>query len=114
MSVPEGARIITVTADDFEVQWDAEHTFPFFEDENGDGVYGYGHHDKEGFARQLNEFDELCTGGPSEDEYTADQVAHDWAVAYIKPGDPDDYWMTTWHDVTEETPGAFPMTRVMR
>lgn len=33
--------------------WDEETTFPFFEDEDAVGVYGFGHQDKAAFAEAV-------------------------------------------------------------
>lgn len=111
----ENATIVTVTAKDFDVRWDAEHTFPFFEDENADGVYGYGHTDKAEFARLVSEYDAVCDAGHDPaDNYIADDVMHTYAVAYQPEGWPDGEWMFTRKGVTADTAQAFPMTWVSR
>jgi hypothetical protein len=103
----------TVSASDFEMVWDEDHTFPFFEDENADAIYGYGHIDDALFAQQVNEYDTICNGGPVDFETTASDVVHKFAVAF-RVGERDDDWRFTWAGVTEATPGAFPLTMVSR
>lgn len=51
-----------LTPEDFRVKYDREHTFEFFEDEDGNGVYAYGHRDKQAFATAVNYYDRLCNG----------------------------------------------------
>jgi hypothetical protein len=113
MTIPTGSKIVTVTPEMFVVPFDAEHTYPFFEDENADGVYGYGHTDKAEFAAAVNAYDDYASGEPAEDFYTETAVSHTWAVAY-SPGDgPADEWRFT-RAVTADTEGAFPMTTISR
>jgi hypothetical protein len=98
----------------FEVQYDAEHLFPFFEDENAAGVYGYGHTDRAVFAAAVNDYDDLCNGGELTVHYEPADVTHHWGVAYIpNPAHPD-VWRFTWRGITEATPHAFPFTKVDR
>jgi hypothetical protein len=101
-------------AKDFETKLDADHTFPFYEDEWGDGFCGYGHQDKAEFARLVNEYDEVCGGDVDpEDAYTESDVSHRYAIPY-----PTDNELFTWRngdaDVTADTPGAFPITMISR
>lgn len=109
----------TVTEDDFETQYDDDHKFPFFEDENGNWVIGYGHTDRAEFAAGVNEYDALANAGTMFSElrpYTSDDVVHAYAIA-TKPGDsPADpeYWSLNWHEVTDKTRGSFPVTLVQR
>jgi hypothetical protein len=113
MTIPAGSTIVTVTPDMFDMPYDNEHTFPFFEDENADGVYGYGHTDKADFAARVTEYDTICNGEPADDGYTESDVHHTWAVAY-NPGDgPSDEWRFT-RAVAAGTEGAFPMTAISR
>ena len=46
-----------LTPEDFRVKYDDTHTFEFFEDEDGNGVYGYGHVDEQAFATAVNYYD---------------------------------------------------------
>lgn len=115
---PEKYAVVEIRPEHFDVQWDAEHKFPFFEDENADGIYGHGHHDPVEFARLVNLYDEVCNGEPMEREwqYRPADVAHTYAVAYAPIGQSADEeeWRFTWRGVTPETPGAFPMTVIQR
>jgi hypothetical protein len=113
MTIPANSEIITVTPDMFDMPYDAERTFPFFEDENGDGVYGYGHADKAEFAAKVNEYDAHCNGEPLDEGYTDANVAHTWAVAYRPTNDPDGDWRFT-RAVADSDEGAFPMTVISR
>ncbi|KQO98596.1 hypothetical protein [Leifsonia sp. Leaf264] len=105
---------ITVNEYDFAVKWDDERTFPFFEDEQAIGIFGYGHTDKQAFAAAVNDYD-VYVGNvdPGEATYDASVVEHDWAVAYTVNGDVNS-WLLSTHDVTETTKGAFPVTVVPR
>jgi hypothetical protein len=108
-----GEKTRPLTADDFEMRHDADHTYPFFEDENGNGIWGFGHQDKAEFARLANEYDELATGMPTpEDAYTADDVSHTFYVAYLPDGARDDEWLL--RQVAEGTPDSYPGTVISR
>lgn len=123
-------RVAILTAADFTVEWDATHTFPFFEDENANGLWGYGHQDEAEFAEAANAYDHLLDpdGRGSEDDYTADDVSHSWGIAYSH-GNGEDDWIVSRRvaatdrdlthardltDVDENTPGAFPLTYISR
>lgn len=95
--------------DDFVTIWDAKHTFPFAEDENALGLFGYGHQNKVEFALKVNEFDRLASGvSYSEDtRYTAKHVRHIYAKRL-----PNERF--TWDGITSETPGAFQLTMLLR
>lgn len=95
---------------DFETRLDAEHTYPFVEDEDAYGVYGYGHHDKQEFARLVNEYDIACGWSEEVSPYTAADVQHLHAAPSRTL--PDERF--TWRDVTPQTPGAFPLTLILR
>jgi len=112
MTIPANSQIITVTSDMFDMPFDAEHTFPFFEDENANGVYGYGHTDKAEFAAKVTEYDTYCNGEPV-DGYTEADVSHTWAIAYCPAGGDEDEWRLTRAD-GPDAEGAFPMTTVSR
>lgn len=103
------------TATDFDVQFDAEHRYPFYEDEYGSGIYGFGHMDKAEFARQVNEYDQLCTGEVFDDlGYNAEDVIHCWAVITSDRGDADGQYRFSWNGVDSRTLGSWPLTRVDR
>lgn len=73
-----------LTPEDFVVTYDENHTFQFFEDEDGNGVYGYGHYDKQTFATAVNYYDNLCDGERYFDlcdVYTFEDVNHGYARA---------------------------------
>lgn len=110
---------IILTAEDFELKYDADHTFPFYEDENAYGVYGYGHGDATEFANAVNEYDRLADAGwETGDGYTGEDVMYGWAIGF------EEYqyggeWMWTrvlasGENVSEQTPGAFPVMWVNR
>ncbi|QBI98761.1 hypothetical protein SEA_BOBBY_131 [Mycobacterium phage Bobby] len=70
-----------LTREDFEFQYDAGHTYPFFEDENAWGLYAYGDIDPAEFARLANEYDiEIGGLNPGDATYTADDVHTRWAA----------------------------------
>lgn len=54
--------------------------FPFFEDENASGLYGFGHQDKTYFAGKANEY--YAGEFPIEEAYTEENVEHTWGVLY--------------------------------
>lgn len=91
----------------FEVMWDSERTFPFFEDENATGVYGYGHTDKAEFAANVNEYDLYTADAVS--TYTETDVLHGYAV--VDPEDHERFKIIRTPDVPE---GATPITYVVR
>lgn len=113
---PSIYETVTVRPEHFDVQWDAAHKFPFFEDENADGIYGYGHHDPAEFARLVNLYDEVSNGEPMEWQYKPADVVHTYALAFAPIGKTadEDEWRFTWRGVTHATPGAFAMTVVPR
>ena len=89
----EGAYL---TEEDFSTG-DGITTFPFFEDENGHGIYGYGHWAKDAFAAAVNDYDDYCANEVDleEDEladvYLPEDVKHGWAQI-VNPDDPKDEW----------------------
>lgn len=102
------------TAQDFDTVWDSEHTFPFFEDEDAAGVYGFGHIDKATFAAQVNQCDVLAMGESlaSGIGYTESDVIHCWAVL-TSPRE-DDGVRFSWRGVDSRTLGSWPLTRIVR
>jgi hypothetical protein len=102
------------TTADFDVQFDADHKFPFYEDENGCGIYGFGHMDKAEFAAQVNQYDTLCTGEAFDERgYVPEDVIHCWAVI-TAPKDEDGSYQFSWRGIDSRTLGAWPLTRVDR
>ena len=94
----------TLSESDFTMHYDADNTFPFYEDENAD-ITGYGHQDPDEFAAEVNRYDTLCNGEPHplDEQWSGEHVAHRWAVI----DDADDEML---HVVPQGTPGAFPIT----
>jgi hypothetical protein len=76
---------------DFEIMYDMDHFFEFFEDENGEALWAHGSLSSEEFVEQVNEYDRIC--GSDWEGYTEDDVKTLWAVAlelpdpYIQPVD---------------------------
>ena len=102
-----------MTAEDFEMRWDEDHTFPFTENEDAT-IMAHGHHDREAFARQVCEYDKLVAGSDFYDEpMDGSDVQHLWAVR-LDRGHEEDGWMIQWGGVTENTPNAFPVTVILR
>lgn len=86
------------------------------EDEYGDTFFAPGHVDKETFARSVDHYDtEVCglvmdvDAEPAE----AENVRHRWAVTVVDPSDGCG-WAIYWGDITEQTPGSFPVTVMHR
>lgn len=79
----------------------SDGTFPFVEDENCN-ITGLGHQDKDEFAEAINRYDGICGEHDENERYTADDIAHDWAVF----GDDGE----SLHSVPISTPGAVPIT----
>jgi len=94
---------------DFITRYDEKHTFPFVEDENAFGLYGWGHQDKVSFALKANEYDRLNAGESYDEDtrYTARHVQHVYAKRL-----PNERF--TWGGITAETPGVFPLTILLR
>lgn len=88
---------------------------PVCEDENAYWVYTHGHIDRRLFADVVNDYDEELAGPIDEDDkYDFGSVEHRWAVTLRTSDDPEG-WLIAWpKEVTEQTPGAFPMTVVSR
>jgi hypothetical protein len=101
---------VYATATDFETSWDADNTFPFFEDEDATGVFGFGHIDKDMFATEVNRYDHLATG--ADEPYLAEHVVHCWAVT-TDPRGPDGLRFS-WSGVDSRTLGSWPLTRINR
>lgn len=103
---------VVLTAEDFEVNWSEDLTYPFFEDEDATGVYGFGHSPKGQFAEDVYKYDLECNGEPYFDEtsYLAEQV--NWGYAR---GSRNEYGEASISDLTTEAfEGATPITWVSR
>lgn len=108
MSAPQ-----KLTAADFTMIWDAEHTFSFTESEDAT-IMAYGHPDKDALAAEIAEYDRLCAGpGYSADDIEPypDEIRQTYAV--LVEGGPGDEWLIRWEQ-DESTPGAFPVSVVHR
>lgn len=88
---------------DFRVEWDAEHTFDFFEDDRADHLWAHGSLDSEEFVRQANEYDRICDSGWDE-PYTTDAVRLFWGILQYDSDDFPDDWRISRCD--EHTSGA--------
>lgn len=91
------------TTEEWSMQYDDKHTFPFVEDENCN-ITGYGHQDPAEFAAAINDYDTLCSGGPlpEDEQWTADDVGHCW-VTIGEDGE-------RLNECKEDAPGAIPVT----
>lgn len=86
------------------LQFDADHWFPFVEDENCN-ITGPLHQDRKAFAAAVNRYDEVCSGNPyPESEQWDDTVVnHRWVrldadgekFATVQAGNPDAFPVTT-------------------
>lgn len=96
---------------DFELQYDSDHDYSFFEDEDANGLYSYGHDRDAEFVNEVNEYDAYTSGFVDDDltTYNVGDVHHVWAVVT----DPTTEQFT-WHGVTENTPNAFPVSVIRR
>ena len=86
------------------MEWDAETTFPFTEDENAN-ITGFGHQDPHHFAAAVNRYDEIANGEPypEDEQWTADHIYHRWLTL-----DPDNDERFIPCEAT--TAGALPVT----
>lgn len=83
---------------------------PVIEQEDGDYVFAYGHVDPDTMAGAVDDY-YRHVGGFVDDPTDPEDVAHRYAVTLASPDDPEG-WCLTWHGVTAQTPGAFPLTVV--
>jgi hypothetical protein len=82
--IPEDKRARPLKPEDFTLRYDADHTFYFFESEDGDAVYAYGHVDKKQFAKDVLEYWRFTSGQDFEDDELDERnVAHRHAVGVI-------------------------------
>lgn len=102
-----------LTPEDFRVKYDKEHTFEFFEDEDGNGVYAYGHRDEQAFATAVNYYDRLCNGADFSEDY--DTYDHgDVRHAYARADDVNVYGEWALRFCKAEDEYATPVTWVSR
>jgi hypothetical protein len=101
-----------LSAKDFEMFWDADHTFPFIETEDA-AIVAYGHPDAEVLAAQITEFDRLC-GETHSDGWETDPEAIARCYAVLVDGGSGDDWSIRWGGVDASAAGAFPVSVVIR
>ena len=83
--------------------------WPFFEDEDATGFYGYDHQDPTEFAGLVNEYIYRLQGEMDPKwAFTEERVEHKFARTYKKGED----LKFTWRDVDSETPDAYPITMI--
>jgi len=73
LRLTDSLELYTLKDEDFVMPHDDEHSYPFFADENGNGLWAPGSLSDEEFARLANEYDELC-GAASSTPYKASDV----------------------------------------
>lgn len=99
---------------DFEVPYDNTHTYPFFEDEDASGIYGYGHTNEKEFADAVNDYDVYTSGQTLEElegGYGPEDVRHAWGYV-TNPEDGRDLWRLGIRDT--EALGTVPITWLSR
>lgn len=85
-------------------------TFNMIEDESGDIYWAYGHVDGDAFGDEVNRW-WIHTGtvtDPDDLIQVGHRVEHMWAIL-----NPNDEWRFILANVTADTMGAFPVTRLM-
>jgi hypothetical protein len=98
-------RARTPLPEDFRVEWDEEHTFDFFEDENATALWAHGSLDSEEFVRQANEYDRITDDHYSTlDDYSIDDVRTFWGILRYQSDDFPDDWRV--YPCDEHTSGA--------
>lgn len=103
---------VKLTADDFEMQWDADRKFPFVETEDAT-ILAYGHPDTAELAAQITEYDRICAGPFTTDGWETAPGDIRQAYAVVTEGGPGDEWRIRWNaDATDEA--AFPVSVVTR
>lgn len=113
------APLPPLTASDFEMQYDPDHRYPFFEDEDA-AIFAFGHPDPAELAEAINAYFVHCGASDPEGDpaCTPDDVDHRWAVT-TQRGDETGFRYRDitadgrHRDITEDTPGAFPITVVI-
>jgi len=115
--IDEDERFIIVSPTLFHTTLERFLVLPVIEDEEGNGVWGFGHWDKKLFAWMVNTYDRHLTGGSEWETYKKKSVEHIYAYGY-KHVDRihEDYF--NWHRVDGEPdledPFLFKMTKVSR
>jgi hypothetical protein len=102
------------TYKDFEMQWDEDHLFRFFESEDG-YIFAFDHADPQELVAEVREYDRVCGGVDVEGEdYDGliPFVRHTWAV--VVEGGIDDDWRFQYGDKYISEKGAFPLTVIAR
>jgi hypothetical protein len=102
----------------FSTHLEKNFELPVIEDEDGNGVWGFGHVDKKKFAGIVNLYDLALTGGDEYGEpYTEDDVQHKLYYG-VKRTDAleDDYlqWYPPEGEADLDDPLLFKMTTVSR
>ena len=93
---------------DWSMQYDADHWFPFVEDENAN-ITGLGHQDPSEFVAAVNAYDQLCDPDLTDDDlWDADYISHQWAV--LSEDGERLYTRRGYLPVTEHTEGAIAIT----
>lgn len=112
LNAPEPPEPEKLTASDFEMRWDAEHTFPFTESEDA-VIIAYGHPDPIALAAQITEYDRLCAGPYTTDGWETDPGDIRQTHAVLAEGKPGEEWHIRWGK-DADTAGAFPVSLVVR
>jgi len=102
--------------EDFELRWDADHYFHFFESEDGD-IFAYGHKDPQNLVDEVRTYDTVCSGQDiDEDNYdeVLSQVVHTWAKVESGNIEFDDDWKFGYGDKYRDVEGSFPLTVIRR
>ena len=99
-----------LTEADFSMQYDAEHTFPFIEDENAT-IMAWGHPDPVTLAGRITEYDRRASGDPEAEATQPENISRVYAVM-VEDGEE---WRIRWgSSVSADTEGAFPVSIVSR
>lgn len=101
----------TLTAADFEMKYDGEHTFPFFENEDAT-IFAYGHGDPVELVAKVKEYDDLADN--DSEAHDPGDVKHIWVTASLHGDLGDEQWYLKSAGVTAETEGAIPVSVIER
>ena len=99
------------THGDWSMDFGADGTFPFTEDEHAN-ITGLGHQDKAEFAAAVNRYDAAMNGEPfpEDEQWDESHIAHRWAVLREHQGEPALFAVVDGDRVTAGTPDAVPIT----
>lgn len=93
--------------------------YPFVEDDQVTGLYGYGHINPAAFVEKINNYDRDAELRPEdwdpESAYSVEDVMHEYAIAEAAEGFTvidEDNWVIKFVDKDED--GAMPITYVNR